>query len=234
MDSRLNILVIGATGGIGKAITNVLKKESNNLILVAKDSEALQKLAVDIPHCTTYSIDLENFAERSEFCSKLTGEFEKIDWIIHAAGFITKEDSTANFNENVIKKTFEINYFAPAHITQRLSSKIKPYGGSIFISSTAGMSGNGFVPAYASSKGALNSFARSLALSWQDTLKRSIIVSPGPTNTKMREDLANDSAQHQSPLVIANLVEKIISEATNYANGSNLIVRDGKISFESK
>lgn len=236
MEAKKNIVIIGATGGIGQAIALKLTNRHTNLILVARDIEPLQMLADQskLTSSIIYAVNLENYLERENFCDEIDKRFEKIDWVIYSAGFISKDDSMMDYKENVAKKTFEINFFAPFHITKRLAAKTENDGGFVFISSTAGISGNGLVPAYASSKGALNSFARSLALSWQETSKRSIIVSPGPTNTKMREELAGDSVQHQSPHIVADLVDKIITEASDYRNGSNLIVRDGKISFESK
>jgi hypothetical protein len=50
----------------------------------------------------------------------------------------------------------------------------------------------------------------------------------------MREKLAGDSNQHQPPHVVADLIGKIISEAPNYPNGSNVIVSASNVSFESK
>ncbi|MEK7639423.1 MAG: SDR family oxidoreductase [Patescibacteria group bacterium] len=234
MGAVRTIVITGATGGIGQTIVKKLASGTNQLVLVGRNLEALDKIVEKksiTPPVVSFAVDLENKSARKQLCDDLVAQFGTIDWVIHSAGFVSKEDSISKLDLEVTQKTFEINFFAALDLTTRLNDHISEAGGSIFISSTAGLSGNGFVPAYASAKGALNTFAKSLALSWQGSAKRSVTICPGPTNTPMREYLAGDSAEQQSPSVIAREICQIIEDAKTYPNGSTLLIRDEKTSF---
>lgn len=235
MGDKKKIVIFGATGGIGRAIIADLAMDKNHLILIAKEKESLTKLAHELGQhgfsIETHLTDLEAVSAREVLCDNLIKIHGAIDWIIHGAGFVTKEDGLDTYNESIAKKIFEINFIAPFHITTKLSKKINVGGGIIFISSTAGLRGNGFVPTYASSKSALITFSDSLALSWSTTRKRSIALCPGATNTEMREKLAGDSASQQSPKVISSVINDVINDNSKYQNGSTIVVEGGIVSL---
>lgn len=232
MEDSKNILIFGATGGIGRALVNKLATTHHHLILVGRNQGQLEEILHEIKYagCTASQlcIDLGKEFSYVNACDILIKSDTRIDWIVHSAGHLEKEASlSSEEKKSSVRKTLEINFIAPFLITQSLSSKVRE--GVIFITSTASLNGNGFFPAYAASKGALTTFAKSLSLSWQETKKRSVIVCPGPTQTEMRERVLQDSALHQSPEEIADLVLKIFADEKTYSNGSHLLIKDSQV-----
>ena len=231
------ILIIGATGGIGSAIVQTISKLDNTqLILVDRNEDNLASLIKNIPSTinpdNSHIVNLENTDEVATLCEKIIKEHEKIDWIVNTAGFISKEEQNFSSSEDMIKSTFNINTLSVIQITQALAPILNEGGGIINISSTAGIWGNDQYPVYSASKGALNTFTQATARFFTSKKLTAIALCPGPTNTPMRESIANDAQNHQSPNIIAETVTDILSNQ-KYKNGDILITRGGVTKIHS-
>jgi len=206
----MNILILGSTGGIGQEITDLLTKDGHSLILHSKKD-----------------FNLEKDEDIKKLCDQVIKNYDKIDWIINSAGYISQTDEI----ENNFSSTFNINVFSIIKIFSHLKKIISLDGGIINISSTAGLRGNGKFKIYSSSKGALNMYATSLAkdFAFEKTNLKSIIISPGPTNTKMREAISDDATKHQSPEIIAVCISEILNGKSVYKNGSHIIIENNTV-----
>lgn len=88
MDKR-NVLITGATSGIGEATARLLAKNNFNLILCGRRHDRLQKLKKElekITDITTLSFDVRNKDEVHNAISSLTGQWKKIDVLLNNAG----------------------------------------------------------------------------------------------------------------------------------------------------
>lgn len=236
MLEKRNILIIGATGGIGEAIARTLAVENNHLTLVGRNTEALllrkseyEALGAD---CSVHTVDLESKSSLEELCSNLTKTLQKIDWVIHAAGYINENELEHRTSFAHIEKTFLVNTLAPIYITENVLPLLTPQGGIIMISSTASLSGNPQFPMYASSKSALNTYTQALGKRLENTEQTALVICPGGTNTSMRERVAHDADTQQPPKVIADCIEEIIEHRSSYGNKDILIIRDSKITIQ--
>lgn len=142
----------------------------------------------------------------------------KVDWLIFSHGFIDTDK-----DEN-IEKTFAVNTLSVIQLTNRLLKYTSK--GVIFISSTAGVNGNGGFPVYSASKSAVNCFAKSLSRKYSD--KGFYSVCPGPTDTLMWKKLKLEG-ETQKPEEVAKVVQKIIKGY--YQNGDIISVRNGLVSI---
>jgi 3-oxoacyl-[acyl-carrier protein] reductase len=232
MSTIQNILIIGATGGIGTTIAQSLANEGASLILHGRNKDELASLKEQLaPLCnqvTTYSKDLSDDQTIQELATTLSDAHEAFDWIIHTAGYIdTKESEHTPSYDNLVY-SFKINTLAPIHITQTLQDKLTDKGGVITISSTAALWGNPGFPIYAATKGALNTYTQALAKQFEGSDKTAITICPGGTNTPMRERIASDADLQQSPEVIAEHIKQIIEHTSEYTNGNIVIINDGE------
>ena len=183
-----NIVIMGATGGIGSAIAKALAHPENHLMLLGRKKDALQKLARTLDRNTKVSFFVADLARPESLRRSLTQikkSTQKVDWLIYAAGTIQKEPmKTVSYKD--LADSFAVNLNGLVLAVSSLRGILSSKGGVIAISSTSGLWGNGLFPIYSSSKAALNMFMQSEAKSDTGSL-RYITLCPGPTNTAMRE-----------------------------------------------
>jgi short-subunit dehydrogenase len=85
------VVVVGATGGIGSALTHKLAREGASLVLAARDSSRLAALVSEVPITNKESIlsvptDITKPAQVETLISKAIAQFGKIDVLVNAAG----------------------------------------------------------------------------------------------------------------------------------------------------
>jgi len=85
------IVVVGATGGIGSAITHQLAKEGANLVLAARQSDRLATLTSQLPMANLEQVlnvptDITDPAQVETLMQKAVDKFGQIDVLINAAG----------------------------------------------------------------------------------------------------------------------------------------------------
>jgi NADP-dependent 3-hydroxy acid dehydrogenase YdfG len=87
--TKRNVLITGATSGIGEATARLLAKNNYNLILCGRRKEKLDKLASELSgqtDCTTLSFDVRDNDAVKNSLQALTGSWKKIDVLINNAG----------------------------------------------------------------------------------------------------------------------------------------------------
>jgi short-subunit dehydrogenase len=83
------VVVVGATGGIGSALTRKLAPIGANLVLAARDSSALSTLAAQFPaskQVLTVPCDITDRQQVDTLMEKTVAQFGQIDALVNAAG----------------------------------------------------------------------------------------------------------------------------------------------------
>lgn len=220
---KKSILITGSNGGIGKALCQIFK--DNEYYVIATDNDQESKC-----ECDAYvQIDLEQYAENKKIRNQLFKIVEELNCIypfkglINNAGYqITKKIGDIKF-EDVIK-TYSINLFSPIFIIQDiLPILIKNTGSIINISSVHANLTKGKFSVYASSKAALSSFTRSLAIEIGEYVRVNAIE-PGAIETDMlREGFGDDLSKFDmlksyQPVKRIGKVEEVARLALNMIN----------------
>ncbi len=160
--------VVGASGGIGKEIIKLLKKENAQTIEISRTSE--------------YRADLEDFSSIEKVFDKIYKKYGKIDGLINAAGlFLVKPFKKLSVEE--IEKLIKVNLLGLIYSCKE--AKIKENGHIINISSSSYKDGRKNYGIYSATKAAVVNFTQSLAKE-NSTLKINV-VAPERTNTQMRK-----------------------------------------------
>ncbi|MEK7613203.1 MAG: SDR family oxidoreductase [Patescibacteria group bacterium] len=170
--------------------------------------ETLKSAGHEVVTSTMNDTDLTN----PEAVRKLRTRVGTVDWIVCAHGYIELPEP--------IEKTFAINTFSLFYLANEF---IEAH--MIVLSSSAGLNPNGKYTAYSASKTAANAFVQAMALNRKNL--KFFAVAPGPTNTEMRQRVAGDAAQMQSPSVIAEEIKKIVAGESDYTSGDIILIRDG-------
>ncbi|HEU64369.1 MAG: putative ribitol-5-phosphate cytidylyltransferase [Candidatus Anoxychlamydiales bacterium] len=160
--------IVGASGGIGKEIIKLLKKENAEVIEISRTSK--------------YKADLEDFSSIEKVFDKIYKKFGKIDGLINAAGlFLVKPFKKLSKEE--IEKLIKVNLLGLIYSCKE--AKIKENGHIINISSSSYKDGRKNYGIYSAAKAAVVNFTQSLS---KETPNLKInVVAPGRTNTQMRK-----------------------------------------------
>jgi NAD(P)-dependent dehydrogenase (short-subunit alcohol dehydrogenase family) len=176
-------LVTGGSGGIGKACAAKLCELGYDVVLSARRVDPLRAAAEEIGarYIAADASDPNGFAQA-------IGPLETIDLVVHAAG--TLGGTYAR------KQTFEqwqtimsANLDSCFVVTAATLPKMRPGSRLVFISSSAAHEPMMARTAYSASKAGMNAFARALALEVDRDGIAVHIVTPGPVETEMLQDV---------------------------------------------
>ena len=186
MDERIGArtaLVTGGSGGIGKACAAKLCELGYDVVLSARRIDPLRAAADEIGarYIAADASDPGGFAQA-------IGPLATIDLVVHAAG--TLGGTYAR------KQTFEqwqtimsANLDSCFVMTAAVLPKMRPGSRLVFISSSAAHEPMMARTAYSASKAGMNAFARALALEVDRDGVAVHIVTPGPVETEMLQDV---------------------------------------------
>lgn len=109
-----NVLLIGATGGIGSKTAKLLASSGANLFLAGRNAEKLAEVAdsVNVPNTQYFALDIADAAQVQQLKEKFFTAFSSIDILVNAAGIgIIKTMDT--LTEEEFMKTIHANLYAP-------------------------------------------------------------------------------------------------------------------------
>jgi len=176
-------LVTGGSGGIGKGCARRLCELGYDVVLVARREGPLRDAAAEIGarHIVADASDPDGFAAA-------IGSLETIDLVVHAAG--TLDGTYAR------KQTFEqwraimsANLDSCFVVTSAVLPRMRAGSRFVFISSSAAHEPMPARTAYSASKAGVNAFARALALEVDRDGISVHLVTPGPVETDMLQDV---------------------------------------------
>jgi len=169
----LNVLITGASRGIGRSLAEYYKSKGTNLYLIARDEEKLKDLS-----CNYFAVDLSDFDKVREVSKKLSTI--KFDLIILNAGISTPHSRDFPPFE-AFKKVIDVNFLSIHALLEYIDFKDSKV---VFISSLASLLGAPTSLAYSASKRALNSYAESLYFAGVDVR----LILPGFIKTDMTKN----------------------------------------------
>ena len=214
---KKNCLIIGASGGIGNAITKKLAEQNYNLFLIGKNKNKLLKLKKEIEKKDVIveieSVDLTEQKQIEKAIKKIREKFKKIDILINTSGlFLIKSIDKTTVEE--FEESYKINVRAPFIFSKEFSKDMKKskWGRIVNIGSSSSYNGFKNSVAYCSSKHGLLGFSRALFSELKDSNIRVYSISPGSTQTKMGK-LSKDQKFETflEPKEVADYVAFVIS-----------------------
>ena len=234
-----NIIVTGATGGIGNSIIKKLYDAGANILATGTKDEKLQELKKKFQNIQTLKFDisqtdnLENFIE--DATKKLGG---KLDCMINNAG-ITKDNLAIRMSIEEWKKVIDVNLTSTFLISKfAIKKMLKNKKGKIInITSVVGHTGNLGQTNYTASKAGIVAMSKSLAIEYAKKNININCISPGFIKTVMTDKIDEKfkeviiskipSARLGEPEDVANAVIFLASSYSDYINGETLHVNGG-------
>jgi NAD(P)-dependent dehydrogenase (short-subunit alcohol dehydrogenase family) len=232
-----NILVTGASSGIGKEIAIKLNSLGANVIITGRNEERLNETKGLMVYnlgtpVETYSCDLS----KEDEIKKMVTELPQLDGIVFCAGVV--EYYPIKFiSAQKINNIFSVNLNSQILLTQQLikNKKIKPNGSLVYISSIASKIGVAGTALYAASKAGLNGFVKVTASELANQKIRANSICPGIIQTPMTEKAqnVNDNLAKNYPLGLGETIDVVgpciflLSDASKWVTGTELIVDGG-------
>jgi decaprenylphospho-beta-D-erythro-pentofuranosid-2-ulose 2-reductase len=186
-----NILIIGATSGIAKAIAHYYAKNKHPLIIAGRDIEEIERIAADIRirHQVTVSVkafDAESYDTHSEFFRDCVKEAGVLEGMILVHGYMTDQKSVqSNFNR--AKKMIDVNFTSYVSILEIAAHYLEQEKSGFIgvISSVAGDRGRQSNYIYGASKGALSVYLQGLRNRLFSSGVHVATIKPGFVDTQM-------------------------------------------------
>lgn len=204
-------LITGATRGIGRAVVDELADD--DLLLAARDGEALDTLCKSLPSARPMRVDL---AQPDAIADALSaaGMPQRLDGVVHSAG-INHLGRIAELDPAAWTELFAVNVTAVAELTRLVLPALRnARGTAVFVNSGSGrrVAGPGS-GAYSASKFALTALAEAVRLEEPDV--RVTTVFPGRVATDMQRQLrAYERGEYRAEDYLRpETVAKVIADA---------------------
>ena len=221
-----NVLVTGASSGIGKEISTLFASEGYNVFATSRHIEEKEEV-LGKGRIISYRADVTDPGS----LLKLREKMESLSIIIHAAGFGIA-GSAEDMEIDLARKQLDVNYFGPMTVNNIFLPMLRENERSliIFISSIAGRVPIPFQSHYSSSKYALEAYSEALGMEGRKYGLRTVLLEPGDTKTDFtarrktyipegsiyKEDaikairkMEKDEENGKSPLTVAKAALKI-------------------------
>lgn len=233
------ILITGASSGIGKSIAIECSKMGASVIITGRNKERLQDTFTQLEggENAMFIADLLDFAVFGDLCKELP----KLDGLVNCAG-LTKTVLYQFLSEDVLDQVMNVNFKAPALLTQQLikSKKLGKGSSVVFVSSISGIVCSAIASSvYSASKGAVNGMIKGMALDLASKNIRVNSVNPGMIDTDIfasgeitEEQLQEDIKRYPlkrygKPEEVAHGVIYLLSDASKWMTGSNIVIDGG-------
>lgn len=240
-----NVIVTGATRGIGREIALTLAQNGANIAMNYRNLNSevedlineIKSFGVD---ALAIKCDVSITEEVDNFVKEVKANYNTIDVLVNNAG-ITKDGLILRMKEADFDDVLDVNLKGTFNTTKSISSIMvrQKYGKIINISSVVGIAGNAGQCNYAASKAGVIGFSKSIA---RELASRNInvnVVAPGYINTDMTKNLPDKVKEEiiksipmkkiGDPKEVANLVLFLSSNLSDYITGQVINVDGGMV-----
>lgn len=241
-------LVSGGDSGIGRAVCLAFAKEGANIVILYynehEDANAIKAQIEALGRrCLLCSGDIGSEALCAKVIADTIAAFGRLDVLVNNAGCQFPQNGLLDIPAEQLDRTFRVNVYGMFYLTRAALPHLKAGATIINTTSITAYAGNETLIDYSSTKGAIVSFTRSMALSLVAQGIRVNAVAPGPIWTPLQP--ASWPAEHirtfgastpmkraGQPVELAPTYVYLASEDSSYVTGQVLHV-DGGASTQS-
>ena len=240
-----NVIITGASRGIGKGIAEKFAQQGANIAFTCRKTNAdTSKLAKSLSSygvkAVAYSSDASDFDSSNELVEQVIKDFGSIDILVNNAG-VTKDNLLMRMSEDDFNYVMKVNMNSVFNLTKAvLRPMLKQRSGSIInMSSIVGVKGNAGQTNYSASKSAIIGFTKSIALELGSRNIRCNAIAPGFIETEMTQALNQDQVAEWSESIplkrtgsvedIANTTLFLASDMSSYITGQVINVCGGML-----
>tara|TARA_B100000902_G_C27315509_1_gene921055 strand:- start:1078 stop:1755 length:678 start_codon:yes stop_codon:yes gene_type:complete len=223
-----NILIIGANRGLGLEFARQYSELGHHIFATTRNKSKSDQL-VAIANTTVLELDLNEDKSIDRFIDEMSSI--KIDILIHNSGIFRDEQLNEDLEIDAWMNEMRINAITPIIVARKLKQNMLEGEDKkiIFISSQMGSIDDNYSGRfyfYRSSKSALNSAAKSLAIDWKDKDISVLMLHPGWVKT----DMGGESAKLEIPDSIQHMIQ-VINDLNLETSGSFVNYEGNKLEW---
>ncbi len=235
-------IITGGDSGIGRAIAIHFAKEGADVAIVytskEKEDAAETKNLVsnEGKECLLFEGDLKD----EQFCSHLIEQtvehFKSLDILVNNAAVQFPEENIEDITTEHLRTTFETNIFAYHYLTREAVKYMKKGSCLINTTSVTAFRGSDHLIDYSSTKGAIVTYTRSLAMMLADRGIRANLVAPGPIWTPLIPATFDDVEEFGQKTLLGRAGQPsevgpayvfLASEDSSYITGQTIHINGG-------
>lgn len=208
------VLITGATGGIGSAVTRLFAENGAKLALVSTNDAAAEKLAVGFGlQKNNYLAIAANVSKEEDvknYVDATLAKFGRIDVFFNNAGVEGKAQSIVDTTADNLDHVLGVNLYGVYYgLKYVLKVMIEQLSGSVInVASVAGLKGLPNLAPYVASKHAVLGITRSAALEVVGKGVRVNAICPAPVDTRMMRSI--EEAMSEDPAAVRKIFEESI------------------------
>lgn len=190
--NKKNIIITGATDGLGKALVYEFKDRGNyHLILCGRSQEKMDELLASLPQSlVSYSacFDMLDDEKIQNFINNVSSKFDTIDVLINNAGANYKKAKVTDIDCSDFRNMFQLNCTSHLMMIQGFYPMMQKQGNGhiLNILSSCCLFTNETMAAYTASKDAMNAISKTLAKEARNDQIKVTCVYPGGIDTNFR------------------------------------------------
>jgi len=245
-ERKKSALILGASGGVGRAVAFRLAKEGFDLILhYHNNKSAVEELMVEISNfgieASIYKVDLLNTNEVKEFTQMISRKFPDLNGFVNCSTVSVPNIKFENLEWTDIQKHIDINIKGSFYLLKELMPGFvrQKYGKIVFITTQYIETPNNELLHYVVSKSAVLGFVKSLAIEFAGRGINVNMVSPSmidtdlvadiPKKVKMLTEAKTPLKRLCTPEDVAEAVSFLMSDKSNFITGETIRVNGGQV-----
>ena len=197
-------VITGGDSGIGRSVAVLFAKEGADTAIIylpAEETDAQKTQSAVEKYgqkCLLIPGDVTGSAFCTEAIEKTVEHYGKLDILVNNAAFQQNQESLDQITDEQFEKTFKTNIFGYFYMARAALKHLKEGAAIVNCGSITGLEGNKTLIDYASTKGAIHAFTKSLAQNLADKGIRVNCVSPGPVWTPLNvaDKPAEEAGKH--------------------------------------
>ena len=233
-----NILITGASGGIGSELVKKFVLLGGNVLGSGTKTEKLDLLKKKYPNIKVKKFDIAEHSRIEEFIDNVSLELGGLDILINNAG-INMDNLSLRMKDDEWKKVIDINLTSTFFLSKHAIKKMlkNKFGRIVNITSVVGHTGNLGQANYSASKAGIIGMSKSLAMEYAKKNITVNCVAPGFIVSDMTINIAEKVKMYLTSRIpmgklgtgedVSNCVAFLSSEQASYVTGETIHVNGG-------
>ena len=214
-----NIIVTGATSGIGKLLTEKLLREGVNVAFCGRSEQKMSQLVTGLKETSDnyyyQTFDATQYQHISEFINNSISKLGDIDFLVNCAGANSSRDNVCDINIDDLQNMVNINMISPFVFMKEVyqQNMLKNKRGTIInVLSTVCQYSNEGIGAYTASKSGFDALTKVFRKEVREQGVKVCAIYPGGVDTPFREA---DRPQYLDPVSVVDAIYFMLNQAPN-------------------